>query len=151
MQSTYDGKKAVGDVLAALYGFSPKNDSKVTEKINEVKNAGVIPHDAKRPTKLQKIAIYQWHIDRVKADQLAIDTAQTTLEILPVVTLSIESSQPAKKWGGKREKAGRKPTGCKTTIVRINTELLPVIELLKNKYKRGIDIKEITAALKMAL
>ena len=50
--------------------------------------------------------------------------------------------------GGKRDGAGRKPSGKKTTIIRVDVELLPAIEQLKRgelindteiKYKQEID------------
>ena len=37
------------------------------------------------------------------------------------------------KHGGKREGAGRKPSGRKTTTIRVDVELLPIIEQLKRR------------------
>lgn len=65
---TYDGTSSLGKALAELYKFSPKNQTKIAEKIKQAKEAIGIPFkfsDKGRLVSLtldERAAIWQWHL-----------------------------------------------------------------------------------------
>jgi hypothetical protein len=61
----YDGAGRLGEAIAALYGFSPKNQPRIAEKIKEAKAALNIVSDAKVLPNSDRLKVYRWHYDRL--------------------------------------------------------------------------------------
>ena len=62
----YNGSGKLGDAIAELYGCSPKNNNRIAELVANAKaELGIISKAKKLPDDV-KLAIYQWHCDRVR-------------------------------------------------------------------------------------
>jgi hypothetical protein len=62
---TYDGTGKIGAELAALYGFSPKNQTRIAELMKLAKVALEITNASRLNTD-DKLRVYQWHSKRVQ-------------------------------------------------------------------------------------
>jgi hypothetical protein len=65
----YDGRAKLGAAIADLYGLSPKSQALIAQRIKEAKTGLGIPGNAKRLPDDVKLAIYQWHYDRLNPVQ----------------------------------------------------------------------------------
>ncbi|MDD5268026.1 MAG: hypothetical protein PHO08_13010 [Methylococcales bacterium] len=61
----YDGSGKIVAALADLCGLSPKNHNQIAILIKQAKEGLGITGEAKRLTDEVKLAIYQWHYDRL--------------------------------------------------------------------------------------
>jgi len=70
----YDGSGKLAEAIADLFGLSPKSQEQVAKRIKEAKTGLGITSKAKVLPDEVKLAIYQWHYDRLNAVQ---DVKQT--------------------------------------------------------------------------
>jgi len=61
----YDGTGRLGDAIATLYGFSPKSQQLISNKIKEAKAALNIISEAKVLPNTDRLKVYRWHYDRL--------------------------------------------------------------------------------------
>ena len=62
---SFDGKQKLSEALASLYGLSSKSHNKLAKLIDEAKAALGIATKAKNLHIDVKLAIYQWHCDKL--------------------------------------------------------------------------------------
>lgn len=65
----YDGSGKLGEAIADLFGLSPKSQAQVAKRIKEAKAGLGITSKAKVLPDDVKLAIYQWHYDRLNSVQ----------------------------------------------------------------------------------
>jgi|WetSurMetagenome_2_1015567.scaffolds.fasta_scaffold406961_2 hypothetical protein len=65
----YDGSGKLVDAIADLYGLSPKSQALIAKRIKEAKDGLGITSKTKRLPDNVKLAIYQWHYDRLNSVQ----------------------------------------------------------------------------------
>jgi hypothetical protein len=81
----YDGKDKLGAAIADLCGLSPKSQAQIAKRIKEAKTGLGITSKSKQLPDDIKLAIYQWHYDRlntvqdVKQDENAQDSPAQSL------------------------------------------------------------------------
>ncbi len=81
----YDGAGKLSEVIAVLYGCSPRNNNKIAELIQQAKDELGITSKSKHLPDDMKLAIYRWHYERlnpvqnVKQDDSVQDNAVQSL------------------------------------------------------------------------
>ncbi len=65
--TTYDGSGKLGDAIATLYGCSPKNNNRIAELVADAKTGLGITSKTKKLPDDVKLAIYQWHCNRLQS------------------------------------------------------------------------------------
>ncbi len=76
----YDGSGKLAEAIANLYGLSPKSQEQVAKRIKEAKTGLGITSKAKVLPDDVKLAIYQWHYDRLNPVQDVKQNAPVQLD-----------------------------------------------------------------------
>jgi hypothetical protein len=140
---SYDGTSSLGAALADLYNFSPKNQTKIAQKIKEGREAvgtNIISEKkkARHLTADEKIAVFNWHSQKVYGytDQSGIyhhpdGTTEKCLEYGQVLYINTDGS------GGLDSEFGRveflSPTELPDDLIEADNDK-PNFEL--DKFKR---------------
>ncbi|MDO9141256.1 MAG: hypothetical protein Q7U38_13145 [Methylobacter sp.] len=93
--STYDGTGKLAEALAALCGYSPKSQGRTAELIKQAKDGLNITSKAKLMPTDTKLAIWQWHYDRLHSNEQPVEIISQLPDNEPVEIISqAESSAP---------------------------------------------------------
>ncbi|MDO9142355.1 MAG: hypothetical protein Q7U38_18710, partial [Methylobacter sp.] len=87
-ESIYDGTGKLAEAIAALSGLSPKSQGQIAKLIKQAKDALKITTKAKVLPTDTKLAIWQWHYDRLHSNEQPVEIISQLPDSEPVEIVS---------------------------------------------------------------